>query len=74
MRGVVLEGVGGDFKSFKDTAIYKKTEMCTEVIESWEYEPPYSILGKILDMVKIKKDMQKYLVDGHKKMKEVLEK
>ena len=72
---VVLEGVGGDlFKSFRDTTIHEKTEIGTRVIETWEYEPPYSILGKILDVIKIRKDMENYLVEGHNKMKETLEK
>jgi len=70
---VVLEGVKGDFKSFRDTAIHEKTETGTRVIETWEYEPPYSILGKILDAIKIRKDMENYLVEGHNKMKETLE-
>ncbi len=70
---VVLEGVGGDFKSFRDTTILEKTEIGTRVIETWEYEPPYSILGKIFDAIKIRKDMENYLVEGHNKMKETLE-
>jgi len=70
----VLDAVEGDFKSFKAVGMNKKPEIGTEAFESWEYEPPYSILGKILDVLKIKKDMKNYLIDSHRQMKEVLEK
>lgn len=70
---IVLEQVSGDFKSFRDTIVLEKTEDGTCVTETWEYKPPYSILGKILDAVRIRKDMEHYLTEGHRKARERLE-
>ena len=66
--------VSGDMKSFMDTYVFEKTNTGTRVTETWEYEPPYSILGKILDAIKIRKDMENYLHESHRKAKEILEK
>lgn len=71
---IVSEQVSGDFKSFRDTVIFEKTDGGTRLTETWEYEPPYSFLGKILDAVKIRREMENYLVEGHKQAKETLEK
>lgn len=70
---IVLEQVSGDFKSFRNTIVLEKTEDGTCVTETWEYKPPYSILGKILDAVRIRKDMKNSLTESHSKAKERLE-
>lgn len=71
---VVLEQVNGDLKSFRQTIVFRKTNSGTLVTDTWEYEPPYSFLGRILDAVKMRKDLENYLVEGYRKAKESLEK
>lgn len=70
---VVLKQVSGDFKRFRQTVVIEKQENGARVTETWEYQPPYSILGQILDRVKIRKDVENYLVEGHRRAKERLE-
>ena len=66
--------VSGDMKSLIDTVSFEKTSTGTRVSEIWEYEPPYSFLGKILDALKMRKEMENYLTEGNRKAKEILEK
>lgn len=70
---IVLEQVSGDFKSFREIIVFGKTNAGTRATAIFEYDPPYSFLGQILDAVKIRRDLERYLVDGLKKAKERLE-
>lgn len=70
---IQLTHVDGDMKSFKSIVVLESTGPRTRVTETWEYEPPYSFLGQILDAVKIRKDLENYLVESHRKTKGLLE-
>lgn len=70
---IVLDLVKGDFKDFRDTVVLERASGGSRLTETWEYQPPYSILGQIIDAVKIRKDMEKYLNEGLAKMKEKIE-
>ena len=71
---VTQEQVNGDMKSYKDIIVLERTDGGTRVTETWEYKMPYSILGKVLDALKVRGDLENYLAEYHRKAKESIEK
>lgn len=53
---------------------FEPTEDGTKVTFTMDYDLPYSILGMIIDQLKVSKDIRKSVDEGLKKMKEILEK
>jgi uncharacterized membrane protein len=64
---------GGSLKKMEHTDLVEPTETGTKLTRIVEYELPYSLLGKILDKLKVQKAMEKGLDYSLKKTKELLE-
>lgn len=71
---VVEERVKGDMKRFRDSIVLEKIDHGTRVTDTWEYELPYSVIGKVIDAVKARKELRNYLTEILRKAKESLEK
>ncbi len=65
---------GGAFKKLEHTDLVEPTESGTKYTSIMEYELPYSLLGKIIDKLKVQKDIEKMMDYSTKKTKELLEK
>lgn len=63
----------GDFTAFGSTTL-KPTEAGTELTMMIDYHLPYSILGKIIDRLKVRKLMEKYFETGMENLKSIAEK
>lgn len=64
----------GTLKKMEATNLFEPTEKGTKYTLIVEYELPYSLLGKIVDKLKVRKDMEKSLDYSMKKTKELIEK
>lgn len=64
----------GSLKKMEHTDLLEPTEKGTKLTRIMEYELPYSLLGKIIDKLKVHKDMEKATDYSAKKTKEFLEK
>ena len=65
---------GGSLKRMEHTDLVESTERGTKLTRITEYELPYSLLGKIIDKLKVQKDFEKSIGYSLKKTKELLEK
>ncbi len=65
--------IGGNFTGFGSTVL-SPTKEGTEVTIMMEYELPYSVLGKLIDKLRVQKAMEKSFDVGLKKLKDILEK
>jgi len=70
----VVRQKGGALKKFEGTDLFEPTEKGTKYTLVLEYELPYSLLGKIVDKLKARKDIEKSLDYSMKKTKELVEK
>lgn len=61
-------------KRFYVTAVFEATDGGTKYTEIWDYELPYGVLGKLIDKLKVRKDIQHFLNAILEKGKEILEK
>ncbi len=57
----------------KGSFTLEPTDKGTKVIFEMEYELPYSVLGKIIDMVKVKKEIEENISKGLENLKSILE-
>lgn len=73
-RRLVQRMTKGDVESFEVTNVFEATDKGTKVTATWDYELPYSILGKILDKLKFGKEIEAAFNKGWQKTKEILEK
>jgi len=64
----------GAFKKMETTDLFEPTEKGTKWTVIMEYELPYSLLGKIVDKLKARKDAEKSMDYSMKKTKELIEK
>jgi len=64
----------GALKKMETTDLFEPTEKGTKYTAIMEYELPYSLLGKIVDKLKVHKDMEKSMDYMMKKTKELIEK
>ena len=64
---------GGSFKKFSHTELFEPTEHGTKYTTIIEYELPYSLLGKIIDKLKVHKEMEKSFDYSMKQTKKDLE-
>jgi len=64
----------GALKKMEATDLFEPTEKGTKWTSIFEYELPYSLLGKIVDKLKVRKDIEKSMDYSMKKMKELIEK
>jgi len=70
----VMRQKSGALKKMETTDLFEPTEKGTKLTTIMEYELPYSLLGKIVDKLKVRKDIEKSMDYSAKKMKELLEK
>jgi hypothetical protein len=60
--------------TFLGSNIVKPVTRGTEVTIVADYELPYSILGKIIDKLKVSKDISKNIENSNQNLKKLLEK
>ena len=65
--------IKGTLKRFDITTVFEATEKGTKATATWDYELPYSVLGKILDKLKARKAIERYVKTGWEKAKQILE-
>lgn len=65
---------GGPMKKFVMTNLFEPVDGGTRLSWITEYELPYSVLGKIIDALRVRKDMEKGQDYSMAKMKELIEK
>ena len=65
---------GGSLKKMEHTDLLEPTEKGTKLTSIMEYELPYSLLGRIIDKLRVKKIMEKAGEYQAQKTKELLEK
>ncbi|MCP8321851.1 MAG: SRPBCC family protein [archaeon] len=65
---------GGSIKKMEHIDLFEPTKQGTKLTSILEYELPYSLLGKIVDAIKVRKDIEKSMDYSNKKTKEDLEK
>jgi uncharacterized membrane protein len=64
---------GGNLTSISSVSL-SPTEAGTKVTITQEYEMPYSVLGKLIDRLRVRKAMEKSIDDALKKLKDTMEK
>lgn len=52
----------------------KPIESGTKIVFLMNYELPYSVLGKVIDKLKVSKELEKGIMQGFQKLKVVAEK
>jgi hypothetical protein len=72
-RKVVHRMTKGDMKKLVMTDLYEATDTGTRISTTWDYELPYSVLGRIMDKIKFRKDIEEAARAGWQKAKEILE-
>ena len=70
---VVWRTVGASKTKMTSTWTYEPTAKGTKVIYAQEYEVPYSILGKLVDKLKVHKDIEKNNTTILERMKKAIE-
>ncbi|MHA2313360.1 MAG: hypothetical protein ACXADF_17875 [Candidatus Thorarchaeota archaeon] len=50
----------GDMKKWENTTSFEATDRGTKVTQTIEYELPYSVIGKLLDRLSVKKELEEY--------------
>jgi len=73
-RRIVQRMTKGDLKSLEMTDVFEATDKGTKVTTTWDYELPYSLVGKVLDKLKFGKEIEAAAKGGWQKTKEILEK
>jgi ligand-binding SRPBCC domain-containing protein len=71
---VVQRMTSGDFKKLEMTDVFEATDQGTKVTTTWDYELPYSVLGKMLDRLRVGKEIDAAAKAGWQGAKEILEK
>jgi uncharacterized membrane protein len=64
---------GGNLTSISSVSL-SPTEAGTKVTITQEYEMPYSVIGKLIDKLRVRKAMEKSIDDALKKLKDTMEK
>jgi ligand-binding SRPBCC domain-containing protein len=64
----------GAMKKLEATDLFEPTEKGTKLTTILEYELPYFLLGKVIDKLKVRKDLEKSMDYSMKKTKELIEK
>ena len=64
----------GKFKSFKHEHFFEEENGITIMKDQLQYETPFGILGKLFDVLLLKKHLTNFLLERNKVLKEVSEK
>ncbi|OUL64294.1 SRPBCC family protein [Flavobacterium sp. AJR] len=70
----VDEMESGKFKSFKHEHFFEEENEQTIMTDKLQYETPFGILGKLFDVLFLKKHLFQFLLERNKILKEVSEK
>ena len=65
--------IKGELKREDMIFVFEATDRGTKVTAMIDYELPYSVLGKILDKLMVRKEFERFLKAGVEKAKEILE-
>lgn len=65
--------VKGAFKSMKHQHIFEKEEGKTLMIDIFEFESPFGIIGKIVNQMFLKNYLRKFLLERNRMIKEIAE-
>ncbi|RYM32119.1 cell division protein [Brumimicrobium glaciale] len=63
----------GAFKSFKHEHIFSESEGTALMVDVFEYKSPLGLLGKLADILFLKKYMKKFLLERNQVIKEFAE-
>lgn len=63
--------VKGAFKSMKHQHIFEEKEGKTLMIDIFEFESPFGILGKIFNQIYLKNYLKRFLLERNKMLKEI---
>lgn len=70
----VDEMEGGKFKSFKHEHFFSEENGITIMVDKLQYQTPYSIFGKVFDVIILKRHLTNFLLNRNKVLKELAEK
>jgi uncharacterized membrane protein len=70
---VAMHTIGGSKFKFSGSRTLEPTAKGTKLTTTMEYEVPYSILGRIVDKLRVRKDMEKMMERTQGYMKKALE-
>ena len=65
--------IQGTFKSMKHQHIFEEKDGKTLMIDIFEFESPFGILGKIFNQIYLKNYLKRFLLDRNKMIKEIAE-
>lgn len=65
--------IQGAFKSMKHQHIFKEKEGKTLMIDIFEFESPFGILGKIFNQIFLKNYLKKFLLERNRMLKDIAE-
>ena len=65
--------IHGAFKSMKHQHIFRKKEGKTLMIDIFEFESPFGILGKIFNQIFLKNYLKHFLIERNRMIKEIAE-
>ena len=63
----------GKFKTFKHQHFFEETNGVTTMTDKLQYETPFGILGKLFDVIFLKKHLTQFLVNRNKVLKTISE-
>ena len=72
-RKVSMRTIGSSKFKMKGSMILEPTAKGTKLTNSMDYEVPYSVLGKVIDKLKVGKDLDKVMGKMVENVKKVLE-
>ena len=72
-RRAVDRQIDGEMKKFQKTNLFAATAKGTRFTGIIEYEMPYSVLGKIMDKVLVKRQITAYFKGAYDRGKEIVE-
>jgi uncharacterized membrane protein len=72
-KKVISRTIGASKFKMQGSSTYEPTAKGTKLTTTMEYELPYSVLGKIIDKLKVSKDLQKSMEKSLGSVKKALE-
>ena len=67
------EMVKGAFKSFRHEHYFEATENGTRMTDRFDYEPPFGIIGLLVDFIVLKRYIKNLLIKRNETIKEFAE-
>jgi len=68
------EMVFGAFKSMKHTHRFYEVDAGTEMVDEFEFQSPFGVLGSLIDWLFLKRYMKRFLIERSSVLKEMAEK